>query len=205
MIITLASMKGGVGKSTLSLMIAKTLKANLVDCDLRQKSSYLKGQNMGLNCLLLPAQNEVKFFEEVKASSNKENLIIFDTGGKDTVGSRMAIGVADLVIVPVNYSSLEKRGLEETLEVIKELESYGAKINYKILLSKIDNRSSNFHHAKKEFEKRSIPHYPFCIGLYQSFATSIDQNKTVFDSGDVKAQHCMNQLIRKINRELFGE
>jgi len=205
MIITTASMKGGVGKTTITINIAKILSAILIDCDLRQKSAYLKGKEMGITCTLLPPEKEVDFFEKIKKGSDKDNLIIFDTGGKDTAGSRMAIAVADLVIIPVNYSSLDKRGLEETLDVIKELESYGKTVNYKILLSKVDSRSSNFHHAKKELEKRGLPHYPFCIGLYQSFATSIDQNKTVMEMGDTKAKFCMEQLIREIKRELFSE
>jgi cellulose biosynthesis protein BcsQ len=157
---------------------------------------------MGINCTLLPDdKNQVSFIKKLKEKSTKKNLIIFDTGGKSTAGSRMAMAVANLVIIPYCYSSLDSRGLEETLSTIEELKAYGADPKFKVLLSKIDSRTSAHVYGIKELEQRGLPHFNFCIGNYRS----INENMTVLDTNDEKAKACIQQLIRAIDKELFGK
>jgi chromosome partitioning protein len=207
MIIASAGIKGGAGKTTTSIVLTEIFDATLIDCDIRQKSAYIKAKEMGLTTALIPEnESEVKnFMTQLKESSTSENLIIFDTGGKDTRANRMAMMYSDLILLPTSYSVMDMRGLDETMDLIDELNSYSDDINlnYKILINNIDSRTSDFHKAKKVLDAKDLPYFPFCIGRYKAIPNSIEQNKSIFEMGDEKASFCFERLVKAINRELF--
>jgi len=208
MIITTGGIKGGDGKSTIATALAKHLNATLIDCDNRQRCAYIKAQEMGLASAVIPNnESEVKkFMFDLKKSSTPDNLIIFDTGGKDTKANRLAFILADLLIIPFGFSPMGKIGLEETLDLIDELNiNRNPKINYRILLNNIDHRTSDFHKGIKYLETKKLPHYLFCIGRYKAIPNAIEENKSIFEMNDEKAKFCFEKLIREINKNLFNK
>lgn len=125
MIISICNEKGGSGKSTLATNLAvcmsKSCEVLVIDTD-RQKS---------INTFLQVRANEMhsKVFEYAYRRGddlrsfldnvNNNELIIIDTGGKDSDDMRIAIAYSDIAIIPVVRSQFDVAVLDDMIKVIK--------------------------------------------------------------------------------------
>ncbi|MFL5295445.1 MAG: division plane positioning ATPase MipZ [Phenylobacterium sp.] len=131
-VIVVGNEKGGAGKSTIAIHTAVALmhgeaKVTVLDLDLRQQSTSHFFANrrawLAANNAVAPmpltdrlgsglaglAESEIQVrFEEAFGQAREEaDFIIVDTPGSDTAISRMAHGLADLIVTPMNDSFVD--------------------------------------------------------------------------------------------------
>ena len=142
MIISFASFKGGVGKTTTAVHLAAFLsskknKVLLVDGDPNQ--SALAWNERGE----LPF--EVTSQEELDEQAGENNFLILDTPARPTADELKTIcAESDLVIIPSEPDALS---LDALFKIIETLESFNAD-NYKVLFTLITPRSRAGAEAK---------------------------------------------------------
>lgn len=134
-VIVVGNEKGGAGKSTIAVHLATALlyggaKVALLDLDLRQCSSMRFFENrqawVAANGVTLPmpiqqrlsgddialaagpeADQVEKFEIAFTAAREAADFVLIDTPGGDTAISRMAHGLADLIVTPMNDSFVD--------------------------------------------------------------------------------------------------
>ena len=152
MIISIASTKGGVGKSVTALQIATYLltqegkKVFLIDADAQRTSylsTYIRGQRIDA-FPKLPSEVILGGEEVYKAAleKNKEyDYVVIDVGGRDTGALRGAILASDKVIIPMRANSADIWAVtNDLIPIIEEARKQGGKFDAYLFLSQMHAR-----------------------------------------------------------------
>lgn len=165
MILTFASSKGGVGKSTACAAIACALAlegARVLIIDLDQNRTLgrwaKKAAVDGLTVSAIETEKFGGFFRDSEASGAYDHICI-DLPGTREVTLFKALARSDLVIIPAQASEPD---LREALVVVGDIRDVGAttgrKIPYRLLLTKVfplRTRVTDFAYA--ELERHGLP------------------------------------------------
>lgn len=161
MIILCGGTKGGSGKSTLAthLCVLRSIGASgsdpkdvlLVDAD-DQETAYdftaLRNQNRdggaGYTCIKLTGPS---VRTEVLRLRAKYDDIIIDAGGRDTVGQRAAMAVADLLLVPFVPRSFDIWTLQKIGLVVEEMRPANPGLTAVTFISRADAQGSENEEA----------------------------------------------------------
>lgn len=122
-IITMATTKGGAGKTTVAQMIIGAVhnlgySIGVVDTDENQTLSNWLGSNTNMAIDYRVVLEESKVVEVAQKMSRKHDLVIIDTPGAQSQASVFAIGCADLVIVPLQLSKADVVQAQKTYELV---------------------------------------------------------------------------------------
>ena len=124
MVIVMANSKGGVGKSTLAVLLAAWLHERgrtviLADCDPQRSSSdWIKEAAPGVKVVRLAGPDEV--LNKLPRLDKEAEYVIADGPGSNTETSRALLLRADLAVVPCKASMLEVRALAQATAVLKQ-------------------------------------------------------------------------------------
>ncbi|MFZ5693943.1 MAG: ParA family protein [Pseudomonadota bacterium] len=165
MIVTFASSKGGVGKSTTCAAVAAALAlegARVLIIDLDQNRTLARwakrGPIDGLTVSAIEPQKFGAYFRESEASGQYDHICI-DLPGNREVTLFKALARSDLVIIPAQASEPD---LREALVVVGDIrdvaETAGRHIPYRLLLTKIyplRTRVTDF--AYNELARHGLP------------------------------------------------
>lgn len=165
MIITFASSKGGVGKSTTCACVASALAlegARVLLIDLDQNRTLdrwaRKAPIPGLSVTAIDPNVFVEFLRAAKVSGDYDHICI-DLAGSREVTMFKALARSDLVIIPAQASEPD---LREALVVVGDIrdvrEETGRTIPYRLLLTKVfplRTRVTDF--AYQELERHGLP------------------------------------------------
>lgn len=140
-IITVASTKGGVGKTTLALniAIARALQGRdvwLIDADRQGTASTalaIRGEAGRLPAIATAHYPEGGALRsQLQHQRSKFQDIVIDAGGRDSTALRAALVLSDLVLVPFQPRSIDVWAVADIAALIKEaramrdgLEAYG--------------------------------------------------------------------------------
>ena len=144
MILAVANMKGGTGKSTIATNLATLFAARgdevlLVDTDPQQSALDWQQDRPATRphvaVIGLPAPN---LHREVPRLHTKYSLILLDGGGRVTATARAAVGVADFLLVPTLASIPDARATQRFFrEVVDEATAIRGRISGAILFSMV--------------------------------------------------------------------
>lgn len=140
MVIAVASKKGGVGKSTLTQVIAQVLakhgqKVTILDADPNKPQARWRS---GDSKFKIEVQDNITESNIIKViNSIDEGYVLVDLEG---VGSRLvarAIAKSDLVVIPIQASALDASEAGKTIGLIfEEEEVLERKIPFKVVLTR---------------------------------------------------------------------
>ncbi len=162
MIISMAHTKGGVGKSTLSVMTAETMGADIMDLDLQRSCLFWNRTRKvaGHTPLIIHTPNNV---DEAKVIMNeyKENgrTLIVDCGGFDSESNRIALNRSNCIITPVSPSQVELYGLQNFTKILKEASGVLKRdLTANVVINNADIRSQSAISDVQEFIRNNSKH-----------------------------------------------
>ena len=127
-IVAVISPKGGTGKTSVAVMLAGVLntqrrKTGLIDIDPRQGVERWAQAGTGLpfsTYSFNAKRGAAAFRRAIRNAIREVDLLILDT--PSTMGSaiRLALQVADLVLIPAGASTLDLEAAQEAIEAAKE-------------------------------------------------------------------------------------
>ena len=161
MIIAVVSAKGGTGKSTITLNLAGIL------CSLNQKVLVVDADPQGsiAQWSEKTAQKEPEVLVEASPADNKKlgkiakkyDYVLFDTPPTFRKRIRTIMSLADMLIVPVCPGMADLWSTEKLLEVFFEEKKKKARLDARLLISRVDRRTRQGREFRNQLERLSIP------------------------------------------------
>lgn len=161
-IITIANEKGGVGKTTSAVFLAEAAadagdRALLVDADRNgsaaQWSAVASEDGDGIRATTLSLQTKALPKElENLTSGGMFDRVVIDTPPNGAVPTAQAVGVADLVVIPLGPSPLEVGQLRPTLDVC---ERFG--VPAVVLMVRCDRRTTSAKETGDALAEQGVP------------------------------------------------
>ena len=140
-IITIANTKGGTGKSTIATNLAVEFanaghKTLAIDTD-TQQSLYTFYQNRidkNFECLNLIKTKDI----EIILRNSDVDVVIIDSGGRETDTLIYACINSSLLFIPTNISSFTIWSLQDFMKLITEIKKENKNLIYKIIPNMLD-------------------------------------------------------------------
>lgn len=190
-VIALASPKGGVGKTTASLVLATELAnqcndiITIIDADPNYPFKHWESMNHkpdNINIIL--DQSEDTILDNIDIARNKSRVVIIDLEGTKNMRVTYAVSQADLVLIPVQGSTLDANEAVETIKLIKRTEKgFNKKINYAVLFTRMPATiiSKNFNDIAGQFRNANIPILPTQLVEREAFKTIFSTGMSLYD------------------------
>jgi chromosome partitioning protein len=180
MLISIASFKGGVGKTTtavhLSAYLQKKGKTVLVDGD-PNRSALAWGERGNFPFQVIDES-------ELAARAGEFSNIIIDTPARPTPEELKTLSAeSDLLLIPTKPDALS---LDALLKIVMSLQSFDAQ-NYKVLLTLVPPRSNAARDAKAMLDEIKVPYCKTEIHRRAICEKAALQGKTVDNLKDGQA------------------
>ena len=142
-VIAFANPKGGAGKTTTALLLATELAAKkaavtVVDADPEKWISQW-GRLPGKpdNITIISDVTEETVVDAIEAAERDAQFVIVDLEGTASLMVSNAIGMADLVVIPIQGSSMDAKGGAKTIRLIRNQEKMSRrKIAHAVVLTR---------------------------------------------------------------------
>lgn len=144
-VISVANAKGGSGKTTTAVLLAtefvqRGARTALLDCDdLKLAADWARCARLGEGLTLVDTVAVSNLAGYLKAlRSTHEHIVIDLSGARDSLVA-FAVGLSDLVLVPVQGCAMDSRGAAHVLELIELVSANSHKpINRAVVLSRVN-------------------------------------------------------------------
>jgi chromosome partitioning protein len=122
-IITVATMKGGSGKSTVASCLAvhwrlSGLATAIVDADPQASVARLADRELGLGGVPVIADASDGASETARRLSQANALVIIDTPGFQSATTADCVAMSDLLLVPIKPSPLDVDRMLDTVDIL---------------------------------------------------------------------------------------
>jgi len=206
MIFALTNLKGGVGKSTISVHLAVYLseqgrKVALVDSDVQAGSSvWLKEASPEIANLRLQTPDDV--LEELPKISEKFEHIVIDGPAGLAEVTRSILLLADVTFLPCGPSVLDLRAANDAIRVVRQVQNIRKGPPKAVL---VPNKLQVQYRLSQEFlETARSLEIPASSGLRlrQAYADAVGQGTVVWKMQTKSAQEAAGE-IQNLFRELL--
>lgn len=165
---TVASSKGGAGKTTvarlLALSHAKHYRVGCLDADRTSAFHRWLTQHQPPNVTAIKETDESKILDAIAELHDQNDVVIIDTAGAETQASLLAMSAADLVLIP---SQLSHDDLVETVKTYNWAKSAAEKAKHdvavRILLTRVQKGTKISDLVFKVLEQNNLPALPTYI------------------------------------------
>jgi chromosome partitioning protein len=211
-VITLATSKGGAGKSTLARNLAAHwinigMKVAVIDAD-PQGSIINRHDTLGLLSKLTVVSEPEESVSEVIEEFRKEyNYIIVDTGGFRNRTTVRALVSTDIAIIPLKPSADDVAGALETYNLVKELnrtpERISNPIKYKMIITMSQQNTVIARHVRSELEQ--LGYLVLKAEMYHRVAypeSAINGLSPCVTDPDGSAARDVNQIVKELDAYL---
>jgi chromosome partitioning protein len=162
-IITIATTKGGAGKTTLARLILgrsaqSGLRAAALDADFNHTLTDWVTTAAKYPITVRHELDETKIVPLVSELHEANDVVVVDTAGAASQATIFAIGCADLVLVPVAPSSADIVEAIKTVNLIKSASQMMRKdIPTRVVLTAVQPGTNIAEHIEREIAKASLP------------------------------------------------
>jgi chromosome partitioning protein len=162
-IITIATTKGGAGKTNLARMIMarlamQGLRVAAIDADYNHTLTDWVTTTARHPMTVRHELDETKILPLVAELSETHDLVVIDTPGAATQSTIFAIGCADLVLVPISPSSADIVEAIKTINLIKSASVMArVEIKARAILVAHQPGTNIAEHIEREIAKAQLP------------------------------------------------
>ncbi len=162
-IITIATTKGGAGKTTLARLILgrsalSGLKTAALDADFNHTLTDWVTTAARSPITVRHELDETKIVPLVSELHEAHDVVVIDTAGAASQATIFAFGCADLVLVPVAPSSADIVEAIKTVNLIKSAAQMMRKeIPTRVVLTAVQPGTNIAEHIEKEIAKAKLP------------------------------------------------
>lgn len=221
-VISVVNTKGGAGKTTIATNIAcraaiDGYKVLLIDADARQCSSLnfsgVRASDTSLVQFPVVGMPTTAIHLEINKYNDLFDLIVIDAGAGDSGIIRSAIlaAIYGLLVIPVQPSTFDIWGAEDTLKILNEARIIGDIKTYLLLNRVLPNKKAILlKEAKVECEEikdvYKVGIFNNWLTDYIDFKNSVGLGKCVFEYAPNKKaaaefENLYSELIEKLNNE----
>lgn len=176
-VLTVASTKGGAGKTTLAMALAGTLAAEgvrvaVVDADPnRAYASWAEGTYEGAPVAVRAEADEARLAEAIDELAATADLVVVDTAGFGNRAALLAMAAADAVLVPCTPSRADVEQATKTLQLVEGAARAARRaIPARVVPSRVKATTAVTRHALAELDAASLPRTATAIGDRVAFA-----------------------------------
>ena len=209
MIIAVANVKGGAGKTTLAtnLAIARAIAGRdvlLIDADNQGSSAdftALRTEQLGNAGYAVARLLGREVRSEVSKMRPKFDEIIIDVGGRDSEGLRAALTVADAVLIPVLPSSFDVWSFSSMVGLAREARVINPDLRALAVLNAADAQGSDNREARELLKETEGVEALSCqLGRRKAYRNAAAQGRSVLDMTpkDPKAVEELNALVAAV-------
>ncbi|MBN2426910.1 MAG: AAA family ATPase [Deltaproteobacteria bacterium] len=190
MVISVASEKGGAGKTTIAFQLAVLFAQQgkevlMVDADPQGSAAEVaavraeENHHPEITCVALTGKG---LANEVRKLIPKYEIIVIDAGGRDSAALRSALLVTEKVLVPVLPGQLDAWTLETMDDLIDQALGFNPQLKGCLVLNKVDTHPAvRMADAVAEFAA-DLPHLKLLrsrLGYRMAFRRSIAEGLAV--------------------------
>lgn len=202
-VIAVLSQKGGSGKSTISINIARCLQlkgynVGLIDTDPQASSREWSVQSSDdffpvYGCDKGISEKEIKQLEKVA------DFLVIDGAPRIEKSMTDAIRLADYILIPIKPSQFDIWACKDSIELIETRMKIDDRLKAGLVLSQV-NKQTNLTKEVIQFIQNNfeIPLLPHSTGLRVSYAEVLSSGSTVFEGQSKEAKEEINQITNEI-------
>jgi chromosome partitioning protein len=209
MILTIANIKGGVGKTTLSVNIAIARALDgfdvlLVDADEQGSAAdftQIRTDRVGRAGYTAMRLKGREIRSEIDKLRGKFDDIIIDVGGQENEGLRAALMIADQVLVPVQPSTFDVWSFEGVARLVSEATISNPNLQAFAVLNAADAQGRDNDEARELLnEVAEIKTLAIMVVRRKAFRNAAAQGRSVLDMipRDAKAVQELSALVSAI-------
>lgn len=190
-VITMCSTKGGVGKSTIALILAQSYSAagsnvTLIDADPNQPlATWAKrfAQSVPSNLTVIGDVNEQNIIDVIDTAALKDPFVIVDLEGSANMTASYSISRADLVLIPLRGKQLDADQASRVIGLVdRESKAYRKEIPYAVVFSLVSAlKSREYAHIRKTFESKNIPILSVDVTERAAYSAMFQLGGSLFD------------------------
>ncbi|MCC6877731.1 MAG: AAA family ATPase [Sandaracinaceae bacterium] len=211
LVVTVANLKGGTGKSTVALALATTLhgaghRVLIVDADsqgtCRQWAARAaEAAHEGPPVVSVDTRAIAR---DLPRLSESYEVVIIDTPARLGPAARAAMVAADLVVLPVSPGAADVWALQETLEVLEEAKALRPELRASVVLNRAD-RTTLARLASEALSELGVRLLGAQLGNRVAHGEAMLGGLGVVEyAPNTKAADEVDRLTREILKELEG-
>jgi chromosome partitioning protein len=193
-VLTVASTKGGSGKTTIVMALAGSLAAEglrvaVVDADPnRAYASWADGAYEGPPVAVRAEADEARLAEVIDDLAPAADLVLVDTAGFGNRAALLAVAAADAVLVPCTPSRADVEQAANTLRLVDSASRAARRpIPARVVPSRLKHATAVARHVVSELGEAELPRTAAGIGDRVAFAEMTFSGR-VPSSGDAGAE-----------------
>lgn len=176
-VLTVASTKGGAGKTTMVMALAGTLSAEglrvaVVDADPnRAYASWSEGAYEGAPVTVRAEADEARLAAAIDELAPAVELVLVDTAGFGNRAALLAIAAADAVLIPCTPSRADVEQAARTLQLVEgAARAVRRAIPARVVPSRLKQLTAVSRHALAELDAAGLPRTQAGLGDRVAFA-----------------------------------